>query len=342
MRHMDGICTLANDVVYEQVIALINSIEAIAGKDLPICIYPYDERVAKLTDAIKERPNVQLYSDRASIASWDKFARDVWQAHPTAHQLWQQQQSKNDQNYDYGGTHRRYCAFDGPFKRFLYMDANTLLMNGVKPIFNLLEHYDCVVYDFQYKDPTGVYQVDSLKLETIFDDLRIAQEICTGSFYAAHQNLFNASQRETLLNYLQDREAEILYPFAPARTLINYMLMRTQCSILNLALSLPPEQVTECRISANRFLDSDNILYERGKRLTYIHYNSLPSSLFRQVCSGENIDFPYRDLFLHYRYLHEPEKQPHFITRAKPYDRSPSITEKVISKLGFISTQKLG
>lgn len=319
---MDGICTLANDSVYEQVIALINSIDAIAGQDLPICIYPYDEQVEKLSAAIKERPNVQLYSDRNSIASWDKFAEDVWQAHPTAHRLWQQRKRKNkhSRNYNYKGTHRRYCAFDGPFERFLYMDANTLLMDGVKPIFNLLEHYDCVVYDFQHKDPTRVYQVNSLKLETIFDDLRIAQEICTGSFYAAHQNLFSPSQKETLLNYLQTQEAEILYPFAPARALINYMLMRSQCSILNLALSLPPERVTECSITANRFLDLNNILYERGKRLTYIHYNSLPSSLFSRVCSGENIDFPYRDLFLHYRYLHEPENQPHFITRAKPYN----------------------
>lgn len=334
---MDGICTLANDFVYEQVIALINSIEAIAGKELPICIYPYDDNVEKLTDAIRERPNVKLYSDRQSIAKWDKFAQDVWQAHPTAHGLWQQQKPKNSHNYNHGGTHRRYCAFDGPFERFLYMDANTLLMDAVEPIFNLLEHYDSVVYDFQHKNPTGVYQVDSLKLEAIFDDLRIAQEIFAGSFYAAKQNLFSASQITTLLNYLQGGEAEILYPFAPARALINYMLMRTQCSILNQALSLPSDRVTECSINANCFLDVNNILYQRGKRLTYIHYSSLPSSLFYRVCSGENIDFPYRDLFLHYRYLHEPENQPHFITRAKPYHQSPSITEKVISKLGFIA-----
>lgn len=329
---MDGICTLANDLVCDRVIALINSIEAIAGKDLPICIYPYDDNIAKLAYAISNRSNVKLYDDRDSIARWDEFARDVWQAHPTAHKLWQQAKS----NYYYGGTHRRFCAFDGPFDRFLYINADTLLMNSVELIFNLLEYHDCVAYDFQHKDPNRVYSVNSLKLEAVFDDLRIAREIFAADFYAAKRNLFNATQRAELLNYLRAGEAEILYPYAPARTLINYMMMRSQYSIGNLALSLPKDQITGYRIDDRHFVNLNNLLYDQGKRLTYLKYTGLSSNLFAQVCRGENIDFPYRDLFLYYRYLHEPENRPHFITRAKPYNQPPSITQKVMTRLGFI------
>ncbi|PJF38054.1 MAG: sugar transferase, partial [Phototrophicales bacterium] len=147
------ICTLGNDHVYEQIIALINSIEAIMGKDTPICIYPYDDKVEKLASAIASRPNVELYSDRASIDKWDDFARQAWDTSPTARQIWQKAGSKG---YHRFGTHRRYCAFDAPFDRFVYMDADTLLMNDLKPIFAALDNYDCVVYDFQHKDPSHV------------------------------------------------------------------------------------------------------------------------------------------------------------------------------------------
>ncbi len=42
---MDGICTLANDRVYDQLIALLNSIEVNGGKALPVCVYPYDDNI---------------------------------------------------------------------------------------------------------------------------------------------------------------------------------------------------------------------------------------------------------------------------------------------------------
>jgi len=45
---MDGICTLGNDVVYDQLVALLNSIEAIQGPEMPVCVYPYDDKLKKL------------------------------------------------------------------------------------------------------------------------------------------------------------------------------------------------------------------------------------------------------------------------------------------------------
>ena len=137
---MDGICTLANDRVYDQLIALLNSIEAILGQSMPVCVYPYDENTEKIADAIALRPNVQLYNHQDSIKQWDEFAQRAWDTHPTARQIWSKAGSNN---YHRFGTHRRYCAFDAPFDRFLYMDADTLLMGGVEQIFTQLNNYDC-------------------------------------------------------------------------------------------------------------------------------------------------------------------------------------------------------
>ena len=327
---MDGICTLANDRVYDQVVALLNSIEAIAGKDMPVCIYPYDDNTARLSLEVSKRPNVQLYDNRESIDRWDDFARAAWDSHPTASQIWQKAGSPS---YHRFGTHRRYCAFDAPFDRFLYMDADTLLMSPVDKFFNLLESNDCVVYDFQHKDPTHVYTVESPQLATVFSPQRVATEIFCSGFYASKKNLFSEVKRKEIINYLQSGEAEILYPMAPDQTLINYMMMRSGYSIYNLAFNLPKSELTGCCVTSSHFQTQDYILYDKGQRLTYIHYIGLSSRLFARVCEGENIDFPYRDIFLYYRYLHEPEKYPQFIAKAKPYNQPPSLVKRVMSKL---------
>ena len=329
---MDGICTLGNDRVYDQIIALLNSIEAIAGKDMPVCIYPYDDNTEKLAEEVGKRPNVQLYDDVDSMQKWDQFVRSIWDVHPTAKQAWQKIGSEP---YHRVGTHRRYCAFDAPFDRYIYMDADTLLMSPVDAIFELLESHDCIVYDFQHKDPTHVYNVKSPKLETIFPPPRVKQEIFCSGFYASKRDLFSPEMRDNLLDYLKQGEAEILYPMAPDQTIINYLMMRSGCSIYNLALNLPKESRTGCCVPSTHFQEKDHILYDKNNRLTYIHYIGLSSQLFKKISQGENITFPYRHLFLYYRYLHEPEKLPKFTSQPKAYNPKPNLLQKLTRKLGF-------
>ncbi|HEY9737365.1 MAG TPA: hypothetical protein V6D06_13825, partial [Trichocoleus sp.] len=146
---MDGICTLANDRVYDQLVALLNSIEANAGCSMPVCIYPYDDQVDRVRQLVAERPQVQLFEDRSVIERWDLLVEQIWATHPTARQQWQ---AVGSQGVHRQGTHRRYCAFEGPFDRFLYMDADTLLLGPVDPIFQALNTCAWVTYDFQHKD----------------------------------------------------------------------------------------------------------------------------------------------------------------------------------------------
>jgi hypothetical protein len=329
---MNGICTLANDRVYDQLIALLNSIESITGSETPVCVYPYDDNIERIATEIAKRPNVTLYSDRDSIETWDNFARAAWDTHPTARQRWA---NIGSQDYHRFGTHRRYCAFDGPFDRFLYMDADTLLIDSVKSIFSQLDRSDCVVYDFQYKDPSHVYDLSSPKLTEIFPKSRVETEIFCSGFYASKKDLFSPDKRNWLIEQLQSGESEILYPMAPDQTLINYMMMRSQCSIYNLSLQLPKPKRTGCSVTSKHFQIQDNLVYDKGNRLTYLHYIGISSRIFARVCAGENITFPYRDIFLYYRYLHENEKRPVFIEKSKPYMKSPSVAKKLLKKLGL-------
>ncbi|HEY9640607.1 MAG TPA: hypothetical protein V6C57_08985 [Coleofasciculaceae cyanobacterium] len=104
----------------------------------------------------------------------------------------------------------------------------------------------------------------------------------------------------------------------------------------NFALALPPDQKTGCCVTSAGFEARNHLLFDRGNRLTYLHFIGLSSSLFNRVCAGENLDFPYRDLFLHYRYLHEPSQRPALTGKARLYNATPSMPTRILQKLGFV------
>ncbi|NER33486.1 MAG: sugar transferase [Oscillatoria sp. SIO1A7] len=329
---MHGICTIANDRVYDQLVALLNSIEAILGTEMPVCVYPYDDRTERIAAEIARRPNVELYQNLDSIARWDGFARSAWDAHPTARERWRQIGSTS---FYRSGSYRRYCAFDGPFERFLYMDADTLLMSSPEPIFNRLDESDWVVYDFQHRDPSHVYDLSSSKLAELFSRERIESEIFCAGFYASKQGLFGSDRRDWLIEQLSQGEAEVLYPMSVDQSLLNYMVMRSGIPSYNFALALSRTERTGNSVTSSHFEEKDGIVYDRSLRLTYLHYIGISSEVFTRLCAGENIDFPYRETFLHYRYLHEPDRRPKWTTKPKPYNTPPILAERLLRKLGL-------
>lgn len=323
-----GIYTLANDRVYDQLIALLNSIEVRLGADFPICVLPYDDRVEKLAMMLAERPHCTLYDDRAVIDKWDTYVKAIWDAHPTAHARW-------DSRYHRLGTHRRYCAFDGPFDQFIYMDADTLLMGDISQIWTQMETHDWVTYDFQYKQLQHVYEANSPQLNQIFSLEQLRQNIFCSGFYGSKRHVFSETQLTDLLERLQAGEAEILYPMAPDQTILNYLVMRSQIPYCNLALTLSSELRTGCCVTSSHFKEQDHVLYDGDQRLTYMHYIGVSSKLLKRLCNGENIQLPYRDLFLYYRFLHEPDQLPQFQGTPKQFSKPPSFSKRVLTKLGL-------
>ncbi|KAB8331562.1 sugar transferase [Scytonema tolypothrichoides VB-61278] len=333
----EGIYVLANDVVFDQLVAFLNSVEANAGtntgKNYPVYIIPYDNRLEKVKDEIKNRKNVEIFADTAAIERWEDFATQIWQTHPTAFQTWEQNGISGVYRL---GMHRRFCGFDGPFDKFIYFDADILVLNSLDYIFQQLNQNDFVVYDFQYKDPTHVYNVKSNQLLNVFPLARIDYEIFCAGMYGSKKGIFNQERRNYLLSQLKQDEAEILYMNAPDQTILNYMVMKSGISSYNFAHHLPENERTGCCVTSPHFEARDNILYDKGHPLTYIHYIGLSSQLFTRVCSGENIDFPYREIFLHYRYLHEPDKRPKFKSKPKAYNAPPSLATRILRKLGLV------
>lgn len=323
-----GIYTLANDHVYDQLIALLNSIEVHLGTDFPVCILPYDDQVEKLAMMLAERPHCTLYKDQAIIDKWDTYVKAIWDAHPTAQARW-------ESRYHRLGTHRRYCAFDGPFDQFIYMDADTLLMGDISQIWSQLETHDWVTYDFQYKQLHHVYEANSPRLNQIFSPEQLRQTIFCSGFYGSKRQVFSEPQLTDCLECLQAGDADILYPMAPDQTILNYLVMKSQLPYCNLALTRPPELRTGCCVTSSHFKEQNHVLYDGDQRLMYLHYIGVSSKLLKRLCDGENIQLPYRDLFLYYRYLREPEQWPQFQGKPKNLNKPPSFSKRVLTKLGL-------
>ena len=328
----DGIYTLANDAVYDQLVALLNSIEANAGRDFPICVIAYDDRLEKVRAEIADRSQVILLENSAILQRWRDFSLRVWQTHSAALQKWK---AKGISGVYRLSCNHRYAAFDpdAPFDRFLYLDADTLLLDSPKVFFESLDRHDFVTYDFQFKDPSHIFNLQSEILGQCFSSEQLNQIFCSGCF-AAKRGLFPDWQRDRLIRQLASGESEVLYLAAPNQSVLNYMTLRSKISIYNLALHLPEAVRTGNSVTSTHFEQRGMQMFDRDRRLTYLHYIGLPTAIFQKACQGENIDFPYRDLFLDYRYLHQPNLRPNFRQPLRHYNAPPSLSERFLRKIG--------
>jgi len=307
-----GIYTLANNVIYDQLVALLNSIEANYGQDIPVCVIPYDDQLEKVIKEIKNRDNVHIFNDNSSIQKWEKFAERVWSYHPHAFSKWKEKKIKGVYRM---GMHRRYCAFDGPFENFAFLDGDTLVMQSFDHVFEKLIKADFVTYDYQFKDPSHVYDVNSPLFSNIFSEELMTEKMFCAGFYVSKKGLFSPEKCEKILESLK-KEAGILYINGPDQSLLNYMIMKLNIKNVNMGRILPYERRTGNSAHSSHFEAKEHLLYDRGNLLTYLHYIGISSSVIKEICLGEDIDIPYKDIFLHYRYLSAPDKRPAF--KGKP------------------------
>lgn len=333
---VDGIYTLANDKVFDQLVGLLNSIEANAGQDYPVCVIAYNDQLDRVKQELANRPNVTLLDSPELFKFWEDFSYDVWKAHPTALDDWKAQ-GVSTRFYRVGENHR-YCAFDddAPFDRFIYLDADTLVMGPLEPFFKALDDSDFAVYDFQFKDPSHIFNLESDRLEPLFGQERIQQEIFCSGCYASRKGVFSRDDLAAVVASLEAGDADVLYLGAPNQSVLNYMVMKSGRRVHNLARHWPKEAATGNSVTSSHFVAQDHVLYDDQARLTYLHYIGISSRVFKSLCEGNNIDFPYREIFLHYRYLKEPEAQPVFKEKPVYYKPKPaSLLTRVARKLGF-------
>lgn len=308
---INGIYTLANDVVYDQLVALLNSIEVNAGRKIPVCIIPYNEKLDKVKLEVAARDNVILFEDYASINYWDNFATQVWKNYPRAQKTWRKWGFS--ELYELP-MHRKFCVLDGPFDKFIYFDADTLLMGPIDYIYEKLDNYDWVTNDFQYKSNLNyIFDGSASLIQEIFPKLNLQEHIFCAGWFATKKHIFSADTLANLLDKLNSGESEVMAFIAPDQSLFNYIVLKSGISYYNFAYE-DYENATGNHWSS-QFDVQNHVLYDQGRRLTYLHYMSIGASAFTKLCTGEDVEIPYRDIFLHYRYLKSPETRPQSFKR---------------------------
>lgn len=327
-----GVYTLANDAVLEWLIAFLNAHERNAA-GLPVCVIPYDADVAEVRRVVAGRPGVTLLDDEGALARADAYARQVWSLHPTAMRTWE---AKFGVPGVYRhGMHRKLCAFEGPFERFVFLDADVLVLRPLDFLLEPLEGADVSVYDDQYAGLSHVFDVQHPRLREIFDDAALRTQVFCAGIFAAHRGLFTAEDLERGLALLAAGDAQVLYPWANDQSLLNYLVLRLGRRVHNGYLALPEEERAATCVTHAGLEDRDHLLLDRDVPVPFLHYIGVPISAFTAVRAGRNVTFPYRDFFLHYRWLHEPDARPPLTGKPEPYWRPPGRVERWLRRLGI-------
>ncbi|MGC9502484.1 Npun_R2821/Npun_R2822 family protein [Baaleninema sp.] len=326
-----GIYLLANDNVYDQVVALINSIEANYSKDIPICIIPFNDSLDLIRQEVARRPQLSLFEDRRSIEKWENFIKkfqEIYLNYPIP--------GVDRKKVEILTMHRKYCAFDGDFEKFIYIDTDCLVFQSLEHIFKKLEEYEFVVHDFQrntdIRTGTVDYFFEAFKDQYSSKD-ELAKRFHCGGFWASRRQMFT---EEDLSDFLTEAEAGDARIFKTPwkteevrqlseQTTINYMTLKKQLKLYNFTLEEDSSPYkTGCNVTSKHFEEKDRILYDKGKRLTYLHYMGIKSHRIKHLCEIEKLNLPlkkltykladkflkwgvssipYRDIFLYYRFL---------------------------------------
>jgi hypothetical protein len=324
---MNGIYILANDFVYNQLVALLNSIEVNIGTEIPVCIIPYDDRLDKVRQEVNRRPQVSLFDNQGAIARWENFAARAWKAHDRAQRVWKERELPETYRL---AMHRKLCCFDGEFDRFIYFDADTLALGSVDPIFEKLSEFDWVTNDYQYcSDIKYIFDAPKDHLLEIFSTEQLDSHLFCAGWFASKKEVFSQAMLDDLLVSLELGEADLMALWGPDQSLMNYMVLRSKISYYNFAFhgGAPGSHWS------SKFDQVDHTLFDKGRQLTYLHYMSVSSQKFNQLCDGIDAEIPYRDLFLHYRYLRAPEERPSKFIKAKETRPFNQLVKRRISNL---------
>ncbi|MBE9051484.1 methionine synthase [Nostocales cyanobacterium LEGE 11386] len=339
-----GIYTLANDAVYDQLVALLNSIEVNVSQDIPVCVIPYNDQLERVKEEIATRANVTIFADKSSMQYWEDFYSQVWNAHPKAHQKVQ----GHPKWYQKSGLFRKMCAFDGEFDKFVFYDADSLAMNPLHRVLEKLNEYDFVFDDWEHKKATPVAALNFSVIENAISlpEVLVRSKIHCSSFFGSKLSVFNQHEREMLKERLiKNCEYDWINELSLwcDADLFNYMTLRCDRPLFNFTLSPNGQDRTGNCADADPFINVNNVLYNKDglKPIHRLHYMNYPSIYFQRLSQGEDVNIRYQEEFLYYRFLKNPEQKPQYLNPPSPLTTTSRNFQKAIHKVKKILTLAL-
>ncbi|ACC82101.1 Npun_R2821/Npun_R2822 family protein [Nostoc punctiforme] len=330
-----GIYTLANDVVFDQLVALLNSIEVNVSADIPICIIPYNEQLDLVRKEINNRKNVILFDNWDVIQHWEEFAHQVWAAHPR-----EKEAKLSRPSWYKSHLQRKFVAFEGIFDKFVFYDGDSLAMKPLNNVIDKLETSDFVFDDWEHLKDRAVAALNISVIEKtgLYTEADIRPQLHCSSFFGSKRGLFTVKEIEILKERLiTQKEVEWIngHGWWDDSFLFNYMTLRCDRPLFNFTLSPNGEDRTGNCANADPFVNINNVLYNQDglKPIHRIHYMSYSSRDFAQLSQGQDVNICYGDEFLHYRFLKEPEQRPKQLKPASIITKTNNFFNKTMNKI---------
>ena len=318
-----GLYILASNGVFDSLVALLNSIESNYTPDIAICIIPYNDEMDLIEKEIKNRKNVFLFDDQKSINRWENFFQKL-------HQLYLDYPYKNItfKKTQVLNMYRKCCAFDGPFDQFIYIDCDTLVFQPLDYLFAKLDNYDCVSHDFQRL--TSIRKNEVSRFYELFKDnyqseAELATQFHCGGFWGYEKGKITSDDLDYFYQSIAGGDLKIFaQTFFDDTPVMNYMNLKKGLNLYNVTLDKTSEYNTGSCVTSRHFEEKDQVLYDHGKKLTYLHYMGIKSASLNRLSWWKQMHFPcqetlfraadkvfdwqltripYKKTFLHYRFL---------------------------------------
>ncbi|MEH1795139.1 MULTISPECIES: Npun_R2821/Npun_R2822 family protein [unclassified Nostoc] len=328
-----GIYTLANDVVFDQLVALLNSIEVNISADIPICIIPYNEQLDLVRQEVNARKNVILFDNWDVIQRWEEFA----------HQVWAAQSSKKETKLSRSSWYkshlqRKFVGFEGIFDKFVFYDSDSLAMKPLNNVIDKLETSDFIFDDWEHVKDEAVAALNIPLIEQtgLYTEADIRSKLHCSSFFGSKRGLFTVKEIQIMKERLiTHREVEWINGWWDDAFLFNYMTLRCDRPLFNFTLSPNGEDRTGNCANADPFVNINNVLYNQDglKPIHRIHYMSYSSHDFAQLCQGQDVNICYANEFLHYRFLKQPEQRPKKLKPPSIIAKTNKLFNKTINKI---------
>ncbi|MBE9066215.1 methionine synthase, partial [Leptolyngbya cf. ectocarpi LEGE 11479] len=150
------------------------------------------------------------------------------------------------------------------------------------------------------------------------EDIRV--HLHCSSFWGSKRGLFNHEELDSLSNRLVNQGEAVWINgqgWWDDAFLFNYMTLRAERPLFNFTRSTDGQERTGNCANADPFVAVDQVLYNQQgmKPIHRIHYMGYSSTDFARLCRGEDVDIPFKHLFLHYRFASQPEQRPSILRK---------------------------
>ncbi|MGB3296263.1 MAG: Npun_R2821/Npun_R2822 family protein [Phormidesmis sp.] len=275
---MRGVYIVANDKVQENAIALMSSLR-LYDPEIPVYLIPFNDDYHAVAERLRELYQVALFPDLTFL---DTLTQKIGEIFPRDFLALPNKM-------------RKLAAWFGPLDEFLYIDTDILFFTPVSDTLAYLERADFIWCDYHFKRGLEDVFCEVVREQNLFSSEALGDVFNSGLWGSRKSALSLERLYEVLADCAAHRE---YFDFSSGTTdqpIMNYLVLKTIPNRLNIVKANPGEPGSWG--GSPHFEQRGERLFDGDHPLRYLHWAGTP------MRTGG----PYRSLWKHYRYLHDPE-----------------------------------